>query len=109
MSRKVIVSMLAVFFSLGLCSMAFAGDPDRLSEAFVFDSGMSGHSMNASTSMTATDNSATHDNRDSADIDSQQGEMRSQGSAPCAVVIAKAASISEAGDCRSQYRDQYGS
>lgn len=88
--------------------MAFAGDPDRVSDQLVFDSGMSGHSMNDSTSMTATGNSATHDNRDSADIDSQQGEMRGQGPAPCAVVIAKAASISEAGDCRSQYRDQYG-
>jgi hypothetical protein len=104
MSRKVVVGVLAVFFSLGLFSMAFAGDPDRVSESFTFDSGMSGHSM----SMTATDNSAAQDNRASADIDSQQGEMRGQGSAPCAVVIAKAASITEAGDCRSEYRDQYG-
>jgi hypothetical protein len=105
MSKKMIISMLAVFFSIGLCSMAFAGDPDRGHEVFAFDSGMTGHSMNVS----ATDSAATKDHRDSADIDSDQAEMGGK-SAPCAVVIAKAASVTDVNsECRSQFRDQYGS
>ncbi len=109
MSRKMIISMFAVFFSLGLCSLAFAADPDRSQELFAFDSSMTGHSMDDSMNVTATGGAATKDHRDSGDIDSNQAEMRGQ-SAPCAVVIAKAASISDVKtDCRSEYRDQYGS
>lgn len=109
MSRKMIISMLAVFFSLGLCSLAFAGDPDKGHELFVFDSGMTGHSMDDSMNVTAAGSSATKDHRGSADIDSDQAEMRGQ-SAPCAVVIAQAASVTDVkSDCRSEYRDQYGS
>ena len=109
MSRKAIISMLAVFFGLGLCSVAFAGDPDRVSDLSLLDSEMSGHSMQDSMNVSATGHAATHDNRDSADIDSEQEEMQGQGSAPCAVVIAKASSVTEVtSDCRNQYRDQYG-
>ena len=106
MSRKIFLGISAVLLTLGLCSVAFAaGDPDRTSEAFAFDSGMTGQNMQGGM------NVATHDNMSSQTTTNQ--DMQEQKSAPCVVAIEKATEnatvVSDlTGDCRRQYQDIYG-
>jgi len=83
MSRKIIVGLVAVIFSLGLCSLALAGDPDRHSTQFSMDSGTSGHSMSSSMQGPAG-------NDDMTSTQANKPSMQEQKSEPCALVLAEA-------------------
>lgn len=106
MSKKIIVGLMAVIFSLGLASVALAGDPDVHSTQFAFNSGISGQSMPVSMQKVAE-----HD-----DMTSNQAinpSMQAQKSQPCAVVLAKAEvnavnSPAPTNVCYNQYQDSIG-
>jgi hypothetical protein len=107
MSRKIIVGLVAVLFSLGLCSVALAGDPDVHSTQFAFNSGMSGPSMSGS----------IHKVAENDDMTATQGlkpSMQEQKAQPCTLVLAKAEvnavnSPAPNSACYNLYQDRIGS
>lgn len=106
MSRKIIVGMVAVIFSLGLCSLALAGDPDRHSTQFSIDSGTSGHSMSSSMQRPAGNDDMTSTQANKPSMQEQKGQ-------PCAAVLAKAKvnavnSPAPTSPCYNQYEDYIG-
>ena len=97
MSRKIMVAIVAVVFTLGLCSVALAGDPDRVSSQFSFDSDTQTTAGNSMASQHAS-----------------KPSMQEQKAEPCALVLADATvnatnRPSPTSPCFKQYEDRYGS
>lgn len=97
MSRKIMVAIVTVMFTFGLCSVALAGDPDRVSSQFAFDSD----------TQTTAGNSMASQHAIKPSMQEQKGE-------PCALVLAEATvnatnRPSPTSPCFKQYEDRYGS
>lgn len=106
MSKKIIVGLVAVISSLGLCSIALAGDPDVHSTQFSFNSGASGQSMSSSMQETAVNDGMTSTQANKPSMQDQKGQ-------PCEAVLAKAKvnavnSPAPNSPCYNLYQDRIG-
>jgi hypothetical protein len=105
MSRKTMVGIVAVIFTLGLCSVALAGDPDRMSSQAVYDADLAGQSMHGSMQPAMGMSAASQL--------TGKPSMQEQKSAPCAAVLAQATvnatdRPSATSPCYQQYQDRIG-